>query len=257
MAEIIAIVNQKGGVGKTTTAINISACLAAAGRQTLILDADQQGSATTGLGHNRQKLKASFYDFLMTDKPLDQIALETRVPGLHILPANSDLLGVDQKIMNLPHRETLLKRRLDQKLDNKYDFLIIDSPPNLNLLNINIMAAADRLIIPTQPEPLSLDGLANLIDTYKRLKETVNPQLFILGILITMNISSCRLSREVIQDLRRFMGNVVFENIVPRNIRLAEAPGHAQPIITYDPQSAGALSYTALTKEILTRLNLK
>jgi len=261
MAEIISIVNQKGGVGKTTTAINISACLASAGHKTLLLDADQQGSSTLGLGLNKKDLKATFYDFLMTDLPLDQMVLETMIQGLHILPAKSDLLGVDQKMMELDHRETVLKRRIDQKLPEPdragYQFIIIDSPPNLNLLNINIMAAASRLIIPTQPEYLSLDGLANLIDTYKRIRETINPKLSILGILITMNLTNCKLSREVSQDLRRFMGNVVFENVIPRSIRLAEAPGHAQPIIIYDRQSAGAESYLAVTGEILARLNLK
>jgi len=259
MTEIIAIVNQKGGVGKTTTAINISACLAASGLKTLLIDADQQGSSTIGLGLNKQQLKTTFYDFLMTDTPLDQMLKETMLAGLHILPAKSDLLGVDQKMAGLEHRETILKRRLDQKLASPsgYDFIIIDAPPNLDLLNINIMAAANRLIIPTQPEYLSLEGLANLIDTYKRIRETINNKLSILGILITMNLSNCRLSREVSQDLRRFMGNVVFENVIPRNIRLAEAPGHAKPIIIYDPQSAGAASYLAVTREILTRLNLK
>ena len=260
MAEIIAIVNQKGGVGKTTTAVNLSACLAYAGYKTLLMDADQQGSTTTGLGFNKQQLSASFYDFLMTDLSLDQMVRETMLTGLEVLPANSDLLGVDQKMMDLPNRETVLRRRIERKLagpEPGYDFVIIDAPPNLNLLNINIMAAANRLIIPTQPEYLSLEGLANLIDTYKRIRKTINPKLSILGILVTMNLANSKLSREVIQSLKNSMGNVVFENVIPRNIRLAEAPGHAQPIIIYDRQSIGAVSYLALTKEIITRLNLK
>ena len=256
MTEIIAIVNQKGGVGKTTTAINISACLASEGRKTLLIDADQQGSSTIGLGLNEQQIKTTFYDFLMTDLPLDQMVQETMITGLNILPAKSDLLGVDQKMAGLEHRETILRRRLDQKLakPSGYDFIIIDAPPNLDLLNINIMAAANRLIIPTQPEYLSLNGLAKLIETYKRIRETINPKLSILGVLITMNLTNCRLSREVTQNLRQFMGNVVFENVIPRNIRLAEAPGHAKPIIIYDSQSAGATGYLAVTNEILTRM---
>jgi chromosome partitioning protein len=258
MAEIIAIVNEKGGVGKTTTAINISACLASAGLKTLLMDADQQGSGTMSLGLNKQPIEATFYDFLMTDLPLEQMVKETMITGLHMVPAKSDLLGVDQKMMDLPNRETILKRRINQKLVGfDYDFIIIDAPPNMNLLNINIMAAANRLIIPTKPEPLSLEGLANLVDTYKRIRDTINPQLSILGILITMNFANYRLSREVILDLRRCMGKVVFENVIPNNIRLAEAPGYAQPIILYDRQSTGAASYLAVTKEIITRLDLK
>jgi chromosome partitioning protein len=262
MAEIIAIVNNKGGVGKTTTAINISACLASIGHKTLLIDADQQGNSTMGLlGGSRQQIKTTFYDFLMTDLPLDQMVMATIINGLHILPAKDDLLGVDHKMMGLPNQETILRRRIEQKIADPdragYEFIIIDAPPNLDLLNINIMGAATRLIIPIQAEYLSLEGLANLIDTYKRIRATINQKLSILGILITMNIANCNLSREVSQDLRRSMGNVVFENVIPRNIRLAEAPGYAKPIIVYDGQSAGAVSYMAVTNEIISRLNLK
>jgi len=261
MTEIIAIVNNKGGVGKTTTAINISACLASIGRKTLLMDADQQGSSTIGLGINKQQLKTTFYDFIMTDLPLEQMVIETELTGFHILPAKDDLLGVDHKMMGQSNQETILRRRIDQKMPEPdragYDFIIIDAPPNLDLMNINIMAAANRLIIPIQAEYLSLEGLANLIDIYKRIRETINPKLSILGILITMNLANCKLSREVSQDLRRFMGTVVFDNVIPRNIRLAEAPGHAQPIIVYDGHSAGAVSYMAVTNEIISRLNLK
>jgi chromosome partitioning protein len=261
MAEIIAIVNNKGGVGKTTTAINISACLASLGWKTLLMDADQQGSSTIGLGLNKQKLKTTFYDFLMTDTPLEQAVQETMLSGLYILPAKDDLLGVDHKIMALPNQDTILRHMIERKIADPgragYDFIIIDAPPNLDILNINIMAAANRLIIPIQPEYLSLEGLANLIDTYKRVRETINPKLSILGILITMNTANCKLSREVSQDLRRFMGAVVFENVIPRNISLAEAPGYAQPIIVYDRKSAGSLSYQAVTNEIIARINLK
>jgi chromosome partitioning protein len=258
MAEIIAIVNQKGGVGKTTTSVNLSACLAAAGWKTLLIDADQQGSATICLGIKKQNLETSFYDFLMSDMDLDQMVRKTMIPELHILPAKNDLLGIDQKMMDLDQRESLLKRRLDQKLpDHDYDFIIIDSPPNLNLLTINIMAAAGRLVIPTKPDYLSMDGLVNLVDTYKRIRDAVNPRLSILGVLITMFMSNCKLSREAAQDLRRVFVNLVFENVIPQNIRLAEAPGHALPINIYDRNSAGTLSYQAVTKEILARLNSK
>ncbi|MCL2029265.1 MAG: ParA family protein [Deltaproteobacteria bacterium] len=261
MTEIIAIVNQKGGVGKTTTAINISACLAAAGRKTLLMDADQQGSSTIGLGVNKQKLTASFYDFLMSDLDFDQIVRETMIPGFHILPAKDDLTGVNHKIMGLAERDTLLKRRMEQKLAGPdragYDFIIIDSPPNLDLMTINIMTAADRLIIPTKPDYLSMDGLVSLFNTYKRIQESGNPKLSIIGVLITINLASCRLSREAGQDLKRVCGELLFDNVIPQNIRLAEAPGHCLPITLYDRHSAGAVSYRAVTGEILARLNSK
>ena len=260
MAEIIAIVNQKGGVGKTTTAINVSACLAAGGWKTLLIDADQQGNSTSGLGISRNNLRATFYNFLMADLPLNEIVMETAVPDLYILPANSDLLGLDQELQGLEKKETRLRRRLDEELAEPdqagYKFVIIDSPPNLDLLTINIMAAANLLIIPTQPEYLSLEGLANLIETYKRIRETLNPQLSILGVLITMYLANSNLSREVSQDLRQFMHGLVFDTVIPRNVRLAEAPGHSMPIILYDNRSAGAQSYQAVTSEILTRLKL-
>jgi len=261
MSEIIAVVNQKGGVGKTTTAINISACLAAAGRKTLLIDADEQGSSTISLGFNKSHFSLTFYDFLMADLALDQLVKETSLPGFHILPANDDLTGVDHVIMDLPERDTLLRRRMNQKMagpdQDGYDFIIIDAPPTLNLLTINIMAAAGRLIIPTKPEYLSMDRLARLIETYKRIQVTSNPKLSILGVLITMNIANCKLSREAGQDLRRVFGSLVFENVIPQNIRLAEAPGHSLPITLYDRHSAGAISYQAVTKEILDRLKAK
>ena len=261
MTEIIAIVNQKGGVGKTTTAINVSACLASAGRKTLLMDADQQGSSTISLGLNKQQLDTTFFDFIMTDDPLDQLVKETMISGFHVLPANDDLIGVDHKIFSLPEREILLRRRMNQKLAalerEGYDFIIIDSPPNLDILTINIMSAADRIIIPTKPDYLSMDGLAKFIETYKRILATTNTKLSILGVLITMNLANCKLSREASQDLRRVFGSLVFENVIPQNIRLAEAPGHSLPILLYDRASAGAASYLAVTQEILNRLKPK
>ena len=256
MAEIIAIVNQKGGVGKTTTAINLSACLAASGHQTLLMDADQQGSSTIGLGINKKKLSASFYDLLMGDLDLDRMVQKTMVPGFDILPANDDLMGINHKIMGLAERDTLFKRRMEQKLAAPgYDFIIIDAPPNLDLLTINIMNAASRLIIPTKPDYLSMDGLASLVDTYKRILDSSNPKLSILGVLITINLANCKLSKEAGLDLRRVFGNLLFKTIIPQNIRLAEAPGHSLPITVYDRNSAGALSYMTLTREVLARLN--
>jgi chromosome partitioning protein len=261
MAEIIAIVNQKGGVGKTTTAINVAACLAVSGRKTLLIDADQQGNSTGGLGINKSNLKASFYHLLTHDFPLNQIVLETSLPNLYVLPGNRDLLGIEQELTEEKQNKTYLKRLLNEQLalpaNAAYEFVIIDSPPNLDLLSINIMAAANWLIIPTQPEYLSLEGLADLIETYRRIRETENNSLSILGVLITMYLSNSNLSKEVAHNLRLNLRDLVFNTTIPRNIRLAEAPGHCKPIIAYDPKSTGSLSYQAVTREILERLNLK
>jgi len=257
MSETIAIVNQKGGVGKTTTTINVGACLAAAGYKTLLIDADAQGNTTSGLGISKQNLKENFYHFLMHEAPLEKVLMEGPLPDLFIIPSNRDLLGINQELISIESRELLLKRAMDRALSSagadKFDFIIIDSPPNLDLLSVNIMATAGKLIIPTLPEYLSLEGLADLLDTYKRVRETINPRLSILGVLITKHSSTNNLSKEVTADLRRNMGNLVFETVIPQNVRLAEAPSHCQPIILYDPKSSGSLSYQAVTLEIIKR----
>ncbi|MGL4208362.1 MAG: ParA family protein [Candidatus Adiutrix sp.] len=254
MVEIIAIVNQKGGVGKTTSAINIAACLAAIGKKTLLIDADPQGNSTSGLGISKQNLNESFYDFLIENTPLNKIVMETSIPDLYILPSNRDSLALGRALLDTPGRELQLRTILKEELSlSPYDFVIMDSPPNLEILSINIMVAANRLIIPTQPEYYGLEGLADLIETYKRIRETINPSLSILGVLITMYSANNNLSKEVTQNLRENMGNLIFNTIIPRNVRLAEAPSYCQSIITYDPKSSGSLSYQALTKEIMER----
>lgn len=261
MSETIAIVNQKGGVGKTTTTINVGACLAAAGYKTLLIDADAQGNSTSGLGISKQNVKENFYHFLMHDAPLEKVIMECPVPDLFIIPSNRDLLGINQELINVEARDSLLKRAMERALSSpdspKFDFIIIDSPPNLDLLSVNIMAAAGKLIIPTLPEYLSLEGLADLLDTYKRVRETINPRLSILGVLITKHSATNNLSKEVTNDLRNNMGNLVFETVIPQNVRLAEAPSHCEPIILYDPKSTGSISYQAVTLEIIKRCGLK
>lgn len=257
MPEIIAVVNQKGGVGKTTTAINVAACLAAAGHKTLLIDADSQGNSTSGLAVSKRSLNKNFYHFLIEEEELKNILMETPVPDLYLAPANLDLLGVNQDLMRFDEKETLLRRLLAENLqycEQLFDFIIIDSPPNLDLMFINIMAAATKIIIPTLPEYLALEGLADLIDTYKRIRETINPSLSILGVLITKHISTNNLSKEVTANLRKNMGPLVFNTVIPQNVRVAEAPSFCLPIILYDPKSSGSLSYQALTSEILSRL---
>jgi chromosome partitioning protein len=254
MPEIIAIVNQKGGVGKTTSAINIAACLAALNKKTLLIDADPQGNSTSGLGISKHNLKESFYDFMIEETPLANIVMETSFPDLYILPSNRDSLSLGRDLMNTENREVQLRKILDFQLEKSpYEFVIIDSPPNLEMLSINIMAAAKRLIIPTQPEYYGLEGLADLIETYKRIRETLNPGLSILGVLITMHMTTNNLSKEVTKNLRENMGGLIFETVIPRNVKLAEAPSYCQPIIAYDPKSSGSISYQAVTMEILAR----
>lgn len=258
MSEIIAVVNQKGGVGKTTTAINVAACLAAAGHRTLLIDADSQGNSSSGLGISKQNLKENFYHFLMHGLPWSQVIMEGPLPDLYLMPANRDLLPVNHELRATANWETHLKKLLEEKLPaGEFNFVIIDSPPNLDTLSINIMAAANRLLIPTLPEYLSLEGLADLVDTYRRIREKINPKLSILGVLITKHLTTHRLSREVTQNLRENMGSLVFETVIPQNVRVAEAPSHCLPIIMYDPKSSGALSYQAVTREILSRCGQK
>lgn len=257
MTEIIAVVNQKGGVGKTTTSINVAACLASLGKKTLLIDADSQGNSSSGLAVSKKNLTKNLYHFLIEEEPLESIIMETPVPDLHIAPANLDLLGINQELMQLDSKETHLRRLLDKSLGkngNDYEFIIVDAPPNLDMMFINIMAVATKIIIPTLPEYLALEGLADLIDTYKRIRETINPDLSILGVLITKHISTNNLSKEVTANLRNNMGPLVFNTVIPQNVRVAEAPSFCLPIILYDPKSSGSLSYQSLTREILDRL---
>ncbi len=256
MTEIIAIINQKGGVGKTTTATNVAACLAALNKKTLLIDADPQGNSTSGLGVSKQLLKASFYDFMFSDTPLEQVIMETPVPDLFILPSNNDSLTIGRELWQMENGETYFKKVLKRELEkpvNTYEYVIIDSPPNLEMMVINIMAAATKILIPTQPEYYGLEGLADLIETYKRIRETLNSSLSILGVLITMHTANNNLSKEVSQNLRQNMGHLVFDTVIPKNVKLAEAPSHCLPIIMYDQKCQGSVSYQMLTKEILLR----
>ncbi len=255
MPEIIAIVNQKGGVGKTTTSINLAAYLATESNRVLLIDADSQGNASSGLGIKKSSLNKNFYNFLIENSPISNVIYKTETPNLDIIPANLALIGIDQELAGLEKRERTLKKRLEPNLDC-YDYILIDSPPNLNLLSINIMVAATSLIIPSPPEYLPLEGLADLIDTYKRVKLSYNQQLSILGVLVTMYTGNNKLSKEVTENLRHNMGDLVFKTVIPKNVRLAEAPGFCQPINIYDPRSSGAISYHALAREVIARTSI-
>ncbi len=250
MARVIAIANQKGGVGKTTTAINLAASLAASQRRTLLVDCDPQSNTTGGLGFVKDPTRRSLYHALILDEPLARIIKKTQVDGLEIIPADRNLVGAVVELVNLEEREFKLKKLIDIPRQN-YEFVILDCPPALDLLTLNALVASDSVLIPIQCEYLALEGVSELLDTLIRVRRTLNPTLAIEGILLTMYDERTNLSRQVANDLRSFFGSQVFKTIVPRNVRLAEAPSHGKPIIYYDISSRGAESYINLAKEVI------
>lgn len=250
MSKIIAIANQKGGVGKTTTAINLSASLAVAEKKTLLIDIDPQGNTTSGLGS--QNITPSVYEILISDLPVEEAVITSQVPFLDILPANINLVGAEVELVNLPNREHLLKAKLDA-IKHKYDYLIIDCPPSLGFLTLNALTAADSVLIPVQCEYFALEGLGQLLNTINIVKQRLNKDLTLEGVLLTMFDIRLRLSAQVAEEVQRFFGEKVFKTIVHRNVRISEAPSHGKPIILYDAVSTGAKNYIALASEVIER----
>lgn len=252
MSRVFATTNQKGGVGKTTTAINLAASLAASDLRVLIIDNDPQGNATTGLGVTKEPDRPSTYNLLLDDAPPGDLAIQTAFEGVSIVPADKNLAGANLDLVDIPEREFRLRKGL-ASLRNGYDFLIIDCPPALDLLTLNALIAADAVLIPIQCEFFALEGISELMDTIDRIRESFNHQLEIEGILLTMYDDRTNLTRQVAADLREFFKDEVFRTIIPRSIKLAEAPSFGKPILAYDPRSKGAESYIQLAKEILDR----
>ena len=251
MRKIISVTNQKGGVGKTTTAINLAASLAAAEKRTLLIDADSQGNATSGLGVNTDTIrKKNLYICMTKNHPLEEAIVKTQIPQLDIVPANQDLIGVELEFISLKDREKRL-RNLVRTLTPSYDYVIIDCPPSLGFLTVNAMVASDCLIVPLQCEYFALEGLGHLLKTMEIIKQHLNPTLYLGGILLTMYDSRNLLSHRVSEDVRKNFGKLVFETVIPRNVRLSESPSHGLPIILYDIKSRGAMSYLELAKEIM------
>jgi chromosome partitioning protein len=250
MAKVIAVANQKGGVGKTTTVINLAAALAMADMRVLVIDTDAQANCSSGLGVAKGSLNKSIYDSLISAEPLSSIMLDTELENLKLIPADKNLTGAGVEMLELPDREFLLKRMLAPVIDG-FDFILIDSPPSLNILTLNGLVAADSVLVPIQCEYFALEGLTDLFDTLARIRRSFNPNLAIQGIVLTMFDERTNLSVQVRDDLISHFAGQVMQTAIPRNVRLAEAPSFGKPIILYDIRSKGAESYIRLAKEIL------
>lgn len=250
MGKTIVIANQKGGVGKTTTTINLAASLALAEKDILVIDTDPQGNLTSGLGINRDDLQKSLYDIYTEKQPIEDVIAETQVPHLYIIPSNIDLLGVEVEIVGRHGRERILADAI-LKVKSSYRYIFIDCPPSLGLLTLNGIVAADSIIVPVQCEYFSLEGLGLLSRTLKLVRSSFNPSLDIEGILLTMFDPRNTLSHQVAEEVRKFFGDKVYHTLIPRNVTLGEAPSHGKPAILYDARSKGAQSYLSLAKEIL------
>ncbi|SLM31666.1 chromosome partitioning protein [Desulfamplus magnetovallimortis] len=250
MTKIVSISNQKGGVGKTTTAVNLSAALADGGKKTLLVDCDPQANATTATGIDKPSLKYSLYHGLIGEAPLEEIICDTDTKNLKIVPSHVELIGFEVEMMSSRGREEILKRLL-QTSGDEFDYIIIDCPPSLSLLTLNALTAADSVLIPLQTEFFALEGLGQLLETIKRIKQSFNPGLKIEGILMTMFDKRTNLARQVVQDAETYFRDMLFKAKIPRNIKLGEAPSFGMPVIAYDRSSAGSQSYLSLAQEMI------
>ncbi len=254
MGKVISIFNQKGGVGKTTTHINLSACLAKKNKKILMIDNDPQGNSTSGIGIQKSKISISLYDVLTDAVEIEQAILDTNIKNLHIIPSSVDLAGAEIELSNIENRETKLKNALKSIKDN-YDYVFIDCPPSLGLLSINALVASDSIIVPIQCEFYALEGLGSLINTFNLIKKSLNKELFIQGILLSMYDKRTNLGDEVLKEVNEYFKEIVYKTLIPRNVKLAEAPSFGKPIIDYEPKSTGAKAYKALANEFLKREN--
>ena len=256
MGKIIAIANQKGGVGKTTTAINLAASLALKGKKVLLIDADPQANATSGIGVDPQSATSSIYECLVDDYPVESARCKTCVEKLDLVPSRIDLVGAELQLINKPQREHVLAKALAPVKD-QYDFILIDCSPSLGLITVNSLNAANSVIIPVQAEYFALEGISKLLNTIRIIKSNLNPSLTIEGFLLTMYDARLRLANQIYDELKSHFSTMVFDTVIPRNIKLSEAPSHGIPVILYDPESRGATSHTQLAKEIIAKNRLQ
>ncbi len=255
MARIIGVANQKGGVGKTTSAINLAASFAVLEYKTLLIDADPQANSTTGVGFDLHNITHSLYDCMVNNVPAQEVVLKTEIPNLDLIPSHIDLVGAEIEMINYPNRENVMKNMV-QAIRNNYDFIVIDCSPSLGLITVNALTAADSVIVPVQCEFFALEGLGKLLNTIKIVQSRLNPALQIEGILMTMYDGRLRLCNQVVSEVRRHFDEMVFTTIIHRNTRLSEAPSFGKPVILYDADSKGAVNYLNLAKEVLQKNNL-
>lgn len=250
MGLIITIANQKGGVGKTTTAVNLGACIAAKDHKVLLVDMDPQGNSTSGFGIDKKAIRSTVYDVIINDMPPERAVIRTMLDNLMLLPAHTDLVGAEVELVSAIAREHILKTRL-AAVKNEYDYILIDCPPSLGLLTLNALTAADKLLVPIQCEFYALEGLSQLMNTVSLVRKHLNPTLEVEGVVLTMFDSRTNLSVQVVEEVRRHFNNRVYSTLIPRNIRLSEAPSHGLPVILYDPTCSGAVAYTDLSEEFI------
>lgn len=250
MGKVIAIANQKGGVGKTTSAVNLAACLAKAGKKVLLVDIDPQGNSTSGLGIDKRRCEKTIYNCLIDEEKMENVSIQTEYENLSVCPSNLDLSGAEIELISVMGRENRLKESLASAREI-FDYILIDAPPSLGLITINTLTAADSVIIPVQCEFYALEGVSQLIETIKRIKKALNPNLYIQGIVMTMYDARTNLAMQVVDEVKRFFPGKVYRTIIPRNVRISEAPGFGKPVIYYDESSKGAEAYTELALELI------